>query len=1475
MRLLLLGGLDVPTARWFRSILLQHPEVAAVEAPAEDVFEGQYLQRLFLPDEYHGGPTAFAFDPHAHLTEAALPDPVSARRQLEAEWAPFTDPRAAVWLDYAPSHLLRTRWFARLAPEAAQVVLLRHPLLYAYAALGRVRPFRTPLLPLLEHWLHAHRLLFADLPQAGDCRVVHAEHLLRDPRPTADEVFRRLGLAEVPLDLPQPEEALDGWWEDWEAEDPALRAEVLKHEDEVRRFGYSLLAKEPLADTRPAPQVPLLGSAAQVLPRSRGSVPRNLLLISFGTRGDLEPSVALARGFERAGYRVRVLSTEDHRATVESSGVAFVSAGPGSRLDLRWQEDGPTFDALLRGVRDLHEQHGADMVRTLTSLVTEHGVDCVLGNSCFWMQAFVRHHLRVPFVNLTIAPQHAHKDDPDVEGLSIQILARDLSRFGYALTNFKIADSINRACEACGLAFRHPEPDLLDTVSALKTTLTLQGYTPLAGRSHVPGLPRVATGFWQLESAAPPGGPDELLAYLRAGPAPVCLNFGSMEVYDPEVFPWITSLLDALRRSGRRCLAIGSAVPSEVRAWAHWVSHAPHDLVFPHCHCVIHHGGSGTTARCLRSGVPALIVPILPWADQETWAQWVHAEQAGIHVSDPGADFAELLERIGEPVYRHNARRLQALLAEEDGVAEAVRQFEQFFRAPDAARLADLETLETLKQDNVLEQARLGSALYVLLREPGRLPLDTLRHRRRFSEALEEQSHIYPICPADWPQKDGPLDLVRHDLPHASALLEWWYFHAHLRSPDGREYSLFSVAFERLVEDVRLAVGHAALLDVAGGRRHTLSLADPRGPELLAPLYRTRPRQDFVNRALAETFERGEYPWPDQKGREPFTVSSHTLDVHLDRIRVSKDADGAYRVRVAPDQDGLGYSLRFRPVKTPLRYGREGIVFSKANALNMFYYSITRLEVDGTLQLDGQEIPVSGSGWYDHEFGGQPSLAHWRLPGNHQRWRWLAVQLDSGEELMYYHVEDSDGVQHSDEVFFVHRDGRRTCHRGRLTPLRTWSSMRTFTEYEVAWDLEVEDLDLQLHLEAEVPNQEIVSVIAQPAYWEGRLRVAGTFQGEEVQGLGFAEQHGKGGDWSDYQHVLRSVSREVRRSVERVYPLEPTPQRLRELVVDDEFASLLDGVPVDAYVDTLVRPVRYLTDRGGKGWRSLGLMVCVDAAGGDPQGLEDCLAFPEVLHTGSLIVDDIEDNSLVRRGGPTCHTHFGTATAINAGTAAYFSWERLLENARLSEQARLRIYQLYFNCLRGAHTGQALDIRGLHSLVPGCLARNDFSELWSAVLAIHRLKSGLAASMVARAGVTLAGGPRQLEDVLGNYFLTLGVAFQIMDDVINLRGFRTDLKTHCEDLLEGKLTTPVVRAFMLLDAGGRDELSRLLEGSRGRDIAPLLNLVERSGAIDWCIQHARDLVEEGWQEVDRLLPASQAKLMLRAFGWFVVHVRDY
>jgi hypothetical protein len=65
-----------------------------------------------------------------------------------------------------------------------------------------------------------------------------------------------------------------------------------------------------------------------------------------------------------------------------------------------------------------------------------------------------------------------------------------------------------------------------------------------------------------------------------------------------------------------------------------------------------------------------------------------------------------------------------------------------------------------------------------------------------------------------------------------------------------------------------------------------------------------------------------------------------------------------------------------------------------------------------------------------------------------------------------------------------------------------------------------------------------------------------------------------------------------------------------------------------------------------------------------------------------------QDNSLLRRGGPCAHITYGVATAINAGTAAYFLGEGITRNHPLTEAQRLRVYELYFTCLRGSHVGQ-------------------------------------------------------------------------------------------------------------------------------------------------------------------------------------------
>src|SRR5262249_3543912 len=166
-----------------------------------------------------------------------------------------------------------------------------------------------------------------------------------------------------------------------------------------------------------------------------------------------------------------------------------------------------------------------------------------------------------------------------------------------------------------------------------------------------------------------------------------------------------------------------------------------------------------------------------------------------------------------------------------------------------------------------------------------------------------------------------------------------------------------------------------------------------------------------------------------------------------------------------------------------------------------------------------------------------------------------------------------------------------------------------------------------------------------------------------------------------------------------------------------------------------------------------------------------------LLHTGSLIVDDVEDRSVVRRGGPTCHEVYGEALAINAGNAAYFLSQVLVNESKLTDAQKLRHYDLYFEALRAAHAGQAIDLDGLDAFMPLAVESGDGESLEQRVLAIHRLKSAVPVRSLAMLGAVIGGGAQAQVEGLGHFFEMIGLAFQIMDDALNLRGFKNDLKS--------------------------------------------------------------------------------------------------
>jgi geranylgeranyl pyrophosphate synthase len=374
-----------------------------------------------------------------------------------------------------------------------------------------------------------------------------------------------------------------------------------------------------------------------------------------------------------------------------------------------------------------------------------------------------------------------------------------------------------------------------------------------------------------------------------------------------------------------------------------------------------------------------------------------------------------------------------------------------------------------------------------------------------------------------------------------------------------------------------------------------------------------------------------------------------------------------------------------------------------------------------------------------------------------------------------------------------------------------------------------------------------------------------------VSGLGYVERSGFE-PVKDLDEFFTAVGQEVRKSVANVLPTEPTPEQARELVASKERPHYLDGMDLQQLGRALIKPIREITDRGGKSWRSYAALACCDVVEGDSRKFVQWLAMPELLHVGSLIVDDVQDRSVVRRGGPAAHITYGEPLAINSGTAAYFLTQQLLVTDEVSPRQKLKLYDLYFEAMRAGHAGQAIDLDGLHAALEQAAETGDAVMLEKRVLNVHRLKAGVPAGCLARMGAVAGGGSDAQIEAVGNFFEQLGLAFQIVDDVLNLRGFKNDLKSRGEDVTNGTVTLPVAKAMSRLDKAERLKLAATLK-SKPKDLAVVAGVVEQletSGTIQACADQASEVVESAWRQAEPLLPDTMAKIMLRAFGWYVL-----
>jgi geranylgeranyl diphosphate synthase type I len=309
---------------------------------------------------------------------------------------------------------------------------------------------------------------------------------------------------------------------------------------------------------------------------------------------------------------------------------------------------------------------------------------------------------------------------------------------------------------------------------------------------------------------------------------------------------------------------------------------------------------------------------------------------------------------------------------------------------------------------------------------------------------------------------------------------------------------------------------------------------------------------------------------------------------------------------------------------------------------------------------------------------------------------------------------------------------------------------------------------------------------------------------------------------------------------------------------------------LDTLNKAVAEPVWEFLDRGGKRWRpSLFLLIC-EALGKNPEDFADFAIIPEVIHNGTLMVDDIEDASKYRRGKPCTYKIYGLDIAINAGNAMYYlPLLPLIENReKLSPEKLSKIYEIYVQEMINLSLGQAMDIAWHRGLAKADeIDEKDYLQMCA-------YKTGTLVRMAAKMAAVLADADEELVEKLARFAESIGIAFQMQDDILDLTGkdFAEKKGGRGKDITEGKRTLIVIHTRKVANTKDKKRLAEILNihTSDQKLIEEAMEIIKKYGSIDYAKNFAVKIVEENWAGLEKLLPTSNAKEKLNAFAEFLV-----
>ncbi len=409
-----------------------------------------------------------------------------------------------------------------------------------------------------------------------------------------------------------------------------------------------------------------------------------IAIVALGSRGDVQPYVALGAGLKAAGHTVKLVTHENFETLVTSHGLMFYSM-PGNVQEVM---ESPELRALLEKGNFLAlNAYTSKLVREVSiewakaGLVACQGMDLLIGGvgGQTIMQGLAEK-LRIPMLEAYVFPYTPTKAFPAV------LFPPALSKLG-GLVNWLSHHLMRQIMwQSSRNADRLVRSQILDLPPApffgpkkdpkLTPFPTLYGFSPSVIPKPKDWKNTMVTGDWFLDAMPDWTPPEALVKFLAQGPAPVYIGFGSMGSRNPEETADL--VLKAIAKTGQRAIlqsGWGGLATEKLPENVFIVNSVPHSWLFPQMAAIVHHGGAGTTAAGLRAGVPSVVIPF--FGDQPFWGHRVMELGVGpapIPRKQLSSDrLAQAIQTMVEnSEMRRRSAQLGAKIQAEDGLARVV-----------------------------------------------------------------------------------------------------------------------------------------------------------------------------------------------------------------------------------------------------------------------------------------------------------------------------------------------------------------------------------------------------------------------------------------------------------------------------------------------------------------------------------------------------------------------------------------------------------------------------------------------------------------------------------------------------------------------------------------------------------------------------------------------------------------------------------